>query len=136
MNAPVPNPVAGASPPKKKKAPILILSLAAIGTFWLTMVAAVMFWQFWPHKTLLGFNTRASTFVDGHRRGSIGDERQRMLHDATRLYREQSPDAAASIAEGEGFAPVPFLNRELKRQGAKWRVRSINGLDAEIYEVS
>jgi hypothetical protein len=59
-----------------------------------------------------------------------------MLVEATRLYRESGAQISQKVADGTAFAPVPFLNRELARQGAKWRVRSTDGLDAKMYEIS
>jgi len=68
--------------------------------------------------------------------GSIGKGRHLMLVEATRLYAKTGANISPNIANGTEFAPVPFLNRELERHGAKWRVRSTDGLSAEIYEIS
>ena len=59
-----------------------------------------------------------------------------MLVEATRVYKESGVKVSRKVADGTAFAPVPFLNRELARQGAKWRVRSTDGLAAEMYEIS
>ena len=58
------------------------------------------------------------------------------LVEATRLDKDSGVQVSPNVANGIEFAPVPFLNRELKRQGAKWRVRSTDGLAAEMYEIS
>ncbi len=56
-----------------------------------------------------------------------------MLVEATRLCKESGVTVSPDVAAGIEFAPVPFLNRELERQGAKWQVRSTDGLAAEIH---
>lgn len=110
------------------------LAIAAIA--WFAMIGAVLFWNFAPSDNILGLATSASANVEGHSPGSIGKGRYLMLIEATRVYRESGAKVSPNVANGTEFAPVPFLNRELKRQGAKWRVRSTDGRAAEIYEIS
>ncbi len=68
--------------------------------------------------------------------GSLGREREDELLEATRHYVEQHPDAPAAMAQGKEFAPKEFLNEELARRHAKWRVRSVHGLVFETFDVS
>lgn len=110
--------------------------LAAAGVVWLAMFGGVIFWNFAPSTNILGLPTSASSNVGGHSPGSIGNGRFLMLVEATRQYKKSGVKVSQNVANGTEFAPVPFLNRELERQGAKWRVRSTHGLDAEIYEIS
>ncbi|MCB2059141.1 MAG: hypothetical protein R3E09_10990 [Novosphingobium sp.] len=68
--------------------------------------------------------------------GSLGGERREVLVRVTQLYVKQNPDAPVAMAEGKAFAPEEFLNDELKREGAKWRVKHVHGTEALIYDVS
>jgi len=113
----------------------LKVGLAVAAFAWLAMFAGVLFWNFAPSTNLLGVSTRASADIGGHMQGSIGEGRYLMLVEATRLYAKGGARVSPNIANEKAFAPVPFLNRELERQGAKWRVRSTDGLSAEIYEI-
>jgi hypothetical protein len=40
------------------------------------------------------------------------------------------------MRNGVEFAPATFLNAELERQGATWRVGNIKGNDIEFFDVS
>lgn len=110
------------------------MAVAAIA--WFAMIGGVVFWNFAPGDNILGLPTSVSANVEGHSPGSIGKGRYLMLVEATRVYKESGVKVPRNVANGTEFAPVRFLNRELKRQGAKWRVRSTNGLAAEMYEIS
>ncbi|PEQ11956.1 hypothetical protein B2G71_14340 [Novosphingobium sp. PC22D] len=68
--------------------------------------------------------------------GSLGTERRARLIAATKLYVEQHQDAPAAMAEGKELAPPEFLNEELARHKQRFRVRKVDGLDADIYEVA
>lgn len=50
------------------------------------------------------------------------------------LYVERGKDVSPEMRSGAEFAPMAFLNAELKRQDAKWRVGSVNGPRAEFFE--
>ncbi len=110
--------------------------LAVVGVVWMMTMAAALFWYLAPSPNLLGLRTSASADAGVHSAGSLGKRRHLMLVEATRRYSQSGGVTVPGAAEGTAFAPVPFLNRELQRQGAKWRVRSTDGLDAEIYEIS
>lgn len=69
-------------------------------------------------------------------RGSEGDRRNEMLAKLTTRYVTQGRDATLAMRDGEEFAPIEFLNTELERAGAKWRVGSVEGVAAETYAVS
>lgn len=68
---------------------------------------------------------------------TVGRARNLHLFELSQLYISQNK-AASSIAlkAGDALAPANFLNEELQRNGTKWRVRSIDGLEAETYDVS
>ncbi|MCB2076428.1 MAG: hypothetical protein KDE55_01890 [Novosphingobium sp.] len=68
--------------------------------------------------------------------GSQGGERLAELKRETQLYIQRHPDAAPDIREGKALAPVDFLNEELAAHGEKFRVRKVDGLSAEMYDVS
>lgn len=68
--------------------------------------------------------------------GNEGDRRNAVLRDITVLYVERGKDVSPEMRSGAEFAPMAFLNAELKRQDAKWRVGSVNGPRAEFFEVS
>ena len=54
------------------------------------------------------------------------------LVEATRLDKDSGVQVSPNVANGTEFAPMPFLNREPEHQGAKRRVRSIEGLAVKI----
>lgn len=110
--------------------------LAVAGAAWLLLIGSVLFWNFAPSGNFLGLTTAASGDGSTHATGSLGKRRHLMLVEATRVYGQSGVKVSRGIADGTDFAPVLFLNRELERQDAKWRVRSTSGLNAEIYEIS
>lgn len=107
-----------------------------IGIAWLTVVAGVIVWNFAPGDNVFGLPTMAAANAGRHSPGSLGKARYLMLVEATRRYKKSGVVFSSAVADGMELAPVPFLNRELERQGVKWRVRSTDGLDAKIYEIS
>lgn len=115
---------------------LLKIGLIAIGLVWFVAVGTALFWNFGPSTTIMGFSTRATADLAGHSAGSLGKERQLMLIDATRIYKQGETKISRPIADGKALAPVPYLNRHLERTGAKWRVRSVDGMDALVYEIS
>jgi len=65
--------------------------------------------------------------------------RARNLHLIELSQRYVAPDKATpsiALKTGDAMAPVQFLNDELQKNGTKWRVRSVDGLEAETYDVS
>lgn len=74
--------------------------------------------------------------IAGHRADTLGADRHAALIAATKRYVAEHPDAAPEIAQGKQLAPREFLNEELSRTHEKFRVRRVEGLEAEIYEVS
>ena len=110
--------------------------MSVTGVVWLILVGGAFFWNFAPSPNFLGLPTSASANVGTHDAGSLGRRRHLMLVEATRVYGKSGAVVLPGVTNGTDFAPVPFLNRELQRQGAKWRVRSTDGLDAQIYEIS
>jgi len=110
--------------------------LAVAGIAWLAMIGGLLLWNFAPSTNFLGLPTSASANAGGHKAGSIGKGRYLMLVEVTCLYKESGVEVSQNVANGTEFAPVSFLNRELERQGTKWRVPSTKALDAKIYEIS
>jgi hypothetical protein len=110
--------------------------LAFAGAGWLLLIGGVLFWNFAPAANFLNLPTVAAANEGAHSAGSLGKRRHLMLVEATRVYVDSGAALLPGVADGTDFAPVPFLNRELERQDAKWRVRSTIGLSAEIYEIS
>lgn len=115
---------------------LLKTGLILIGLVWMGAVGTALFWQFGPSTTIMGFSTRATSQLAGHRKGSLGRERQLMLIEATRQYTQRKSGNSPVAAEDQALAPAPYLNRHLERAGAKWRVRSVEGMDALVYEIS
>jgi hypothetical protein len=68
---------------------------------------------------------------------TVEDARNEFLTELSRLYVLQEAAAVTpAMRSGAELAPVPFLNRELERSGAKWRVRTTSGMNAVTYDVS
>ena len=59
-----------------------------------------------------------------------------MLEDLTKLYVARNEGSSPLMKAGKEFAPAEFLNEELKRNDAKWRVRSSDGTDVVMYDIS
>ncbi|MCB2076429.1 MAG: hypothetical protein KDE55_01895 [Novosphingobium sp.] len=112
------------------------IGLATAGLVWILLIGGVLFWNFAPADNHLNAPTAAAAEANDGVPGSNGAARNAALARATRSYVEQNDDAAVALVEGRELAPLPFLNEELERQGAKWRVRSVDGLVAQTYDVS
>ncbi|MCK9543202.1 MAG: hypothetical protein M0R03_14370 [Novosphingobium sp.] len=65
-----------------------------------------------------------------------GQLRNDRLLELTELYIAQNPHMPGGAAPGTFLAPVPFLNEQLKSSGSKWRVRTVEGISAETYDIS
>lgn len=68
--------------------------------------------------------------------GSIGHQRYEALREATRHYVEEHPEAAAALEKDGGYAPTEYLNEELARSHARFRVRRVEDGGIEFYSVS
>jgi hypothetical protein len=64
-----------------------------------------------------------------------GERRHEVLRHLTELYVARGKDVSPRMRSGLELAPASFLNAELKRQGAKWRV-DVGGSDLEFVEIS
>ena len=84
-----------------------------------------------PHLDVAPHEMVADTQSDG-----LGKQRRAALEEATRHYLAAHPEAVKALGHGRGYAPVEFINEELAAKGLRWRVRKIDGLKAQIYEVS
>lgn len=67
---------------------------------------------------------------------TVGERRIAILRKLTSEYIASKPDIDLAISSGKRLAPAPYLNRRLEKNGAAWRVRSVDGLEAETYSVS
>jgi hypothetical protein len=65
-----------------------------------------------------------------------GSSRDAKLLQLTTLYAARFPAESARLKAGTDLAPANFLNGELDREGAKWRVRNVTGATADIYDIS
>lgn len=65
-----------------------------------------------------------------------GDRRQAIIRQLTKLFISRNRDASPRMIAGLEAAPAAFLNEELKRQGAKWRVNKSSKGDIEMYDIS
>lgn len=108
----------------------------AAGVVWMLTMSGALFWHLAPSPNFLGVPTSAAANAQGHSPGSLGDGRHLMLLEATRRFEQSDAAVPQGVTDGTELAPVPFLNLHLEGRGAKWRVRSTKGLDAEIYEIS
>lgn len=68
--------------------------------------------------------------------GSLGTERRKALIEATKLYVKRNNDAPEAMVEGRELAPADFLNEQLAEHGERFRVRKVDGMDADIFEVA
>jgi len=110
--------------------------IIAVFVCWFAFVGSYFFWNFGPSVEVMGFKTKAATKIADYRDGSLGIERYRMLLDATEAYKKSNPGVSAAISEGKELAPVDYLNAHLKRENAKFRVRRIDGMQVDFYEIS
>lgn len=65
-----------------------------------------------------------------------GDRRRAIIRQLTQLYVSRNADASSRMVAGLEAAPATFLNQELVRQGAKWRVDKGSAGDIEIFDIS
>ena len=112
--------------------------LAIIFVFWLAVILTGGYFLFLSNSTAHGIRGSGEVHAleSGHEAGSIGAERQAVLIAASKRYAESHPEASPQIAAGKALAPADFLNEELSRLHAHFRVREVDGMEAEIYEVS
>lgn len=66
---------------------------------------------------------------------AVGQLRNAVLDTLTIKYRSRYPERKLQIVHGKKLAPLKFLNGELKRQGASWRVELEKGR-LDFYEVT
>jgi hypothetical protein len=94
------------------------------------MVGGFLAWQVIPELT------RDPGQIAVARPGTVGGHRAALLREITAEYAAAEAGVSPKIASGDQLAPEAFLNKELERRGAKWRVRDVNGIEADIYLVS
>ncbi|MCB2074483.1 MAG: hypothetical protein H6917_05525 [Novosphingobium sp.] len=100
----------------------------------LPLVAIVAMWQFGPGEPLISFGSEAPRAAHGA--SSVGASRNAKLKLLTEQYVALDDGISAGMRSGAEFAPMEFLNRELQREGSKWRVRKVEGLVADTYDIS
>jgi hypothetical protein len=105
-------------------------------TLWAVAIAFALVWHFGPDLRQYGFATRSSAEMSGHASISLGRNRDQVLAEATRTYLRQGNPGTPEMKAGTALAPPEFLNDELDRLGEKWRVRTVDGLTVDIFEVS
>ena len=66
---------------------------------------------------------------------AVANERVAVLRQLTQLYIASHDDITSRMMVGMEFPSAEWLNGELDRQGAKWRVKSVNGTNAETYDI-
>lgn len=69
-------------------------------------------------------------------RASEGERRNVMLVQLTAKFIQEGVGVSTPMHDGVALAPTSYLNSELERAGAKWRVSRISGLTAETFAVS
>lgn len=67
--------------------------------------------------------------------GEDSRARAARLRQLTNLYMFSHDNITARMAAGTELPPVAFLNAELAREGAAWRVRKVIGANAETYDL-
>ena len=111
--------------------------LAAFALFWFALLGAGGYVLFTPSPTAHQIRPEAvHREASRDTAGSMGHERYAALRAATRRYAAQDPEAPAALAQGRELAPVDFLNEELARAHAHYRVRRVEGGKVEFYNVS
>jgi hypothetical protein len=105
-------------------------SALAVVAIAIVMVVGLLVWKVVPELT------RDHDQMATARPGTVGGHRAALLREITAEYAAGNDHAAPKVASGDQLAPATFLNKELERRGAKWRVRDVNGAKAEIYLVS
>jgi len=65
---------------------------------------------------------------DTHETGrTVAMRRNAKLENLTRTYRKRHPDGPLTKVDGKQLAPVEFMNRQLEREQASWRVSVKDG---------
>jgi hypothetical protein len=118
--------------PEKKRSRAVFVIIA----MWLGLLGLLFWNMFGPPSTAVlaekpVYHTELETAE-----GALGNDRRTELHAATQAYLKAHPDAPEAMAQGKQYAPVEFLNDQLAAKGAKWRVRSTDGLTVKTYTVS
>lgn len=88
----------------------------------------------WPALSASFAPPRADGRVAGGR--SEGSRRDAVLKTLTQAYVARGDRVSPQMAAGSALAPVDYLNSELLRQGAKWRVRDSGNEAVEMFDVS
>ena len=103
-----------------------------VGTSLLPLLGFAVIWQFnldIVHPTL-------SPAEDKYGQGMTLEKRRNMkLDDLTRTYRSRNPDGRLHTVDGRKLAPLGFINGELDRKNASWRVRIVDG-EIDFIEVT
>ncbi|MCB2060132.1 MAG: hypothetical protein R3E09_08960 [Novosphingobium sp.] len=106
-----------------------------IGFAFLPLLGIVFVWQFSPGGMTLASGSRHSQ-KSPHLEASVGASRGVKLKLLTQQYLSLNQGVSSRVEAGTELAPIEFLNQQLKREGVKWRVREVNGLVADTYDIS
>jgi hypothetical protein len=109
------------------------MGAAIVALALLPLVAMVTIWQFGSDDPLIAFGAEAPATNDA---ASVGGSRDTQLRLLTERYMSQNEGISAGMKAGTELAPIEFLNGELEREGRKWRVRTVDGLVVDIYDIS
>ncbi|HKX79468.1 MAG TPA: hypothetical protein VJM34_13190 [Novosphingobium sp.] len=107
------------------------IGAAVVAVTLLPALGMVVHWQGGPAMDWLS-GTSAKAVVPA----TLGGLRDAKLAELSRLFVSRDVGVSAGMRAGSELAPVGFLNGQLERQGANWRVRGTTGLKADIYEIS
>jgi hypothetical protein len=66
---------------------------------------------------------------------SAGGDRRNTLHDIAERYRTDVVGVRSRFLAGVELPPAEFINDELQRQGASWRVGKVAGSKCDFIEV-
>lgn len=101
------------------------------------MIAALIIASFLP---LIGFavvwqleespfhpSLSHSAWENGGGGGTLGKRRHAMVDELTRDYLEGNPQAEVLTIDGRQIAPLHYLNGELEKREASWRVEIVDG---------
>lgn len=81
---------------------------------------------FWPSNSPSAGQNLASAEHSGEIL-TVGERRNAILETLTIRFKTRNPDKQLFLVEGRQLAPLKFINNELRKSGASWRVDIENG---------
>jgi hypothetical protein len=104
--------------PKRMIAALVFVSL-------LPLIGFAVVWQL--EESPLHPTLSHSAWEDGGVGGTIGKRRHALVDELTRDYLKGNPQADVLTIDGRQIAPLQYLNRELEKREASWRVEIVDG---------